>query len=83
MSLLPRRPIIYRPGPPPNSVLTEIVLPDFTQRFDACAAVSATIWGHGYRMCRTNAEHAAWIARLVDHMEGIRAALPNPMEQER
>jgi len=59
----------YRPAPPPASMLREIVIPHFDQRFDACVAVCATIWGYGLRMCRTPLERKAWMAAYFEHLD--------------
>jgi len=63
-----------RPALPDASTLAEIVVPDFDQRFAACAAVAAGIWGHGYRMCRTPLEQREWMAARIRHLERLLAA---------
>jgi hypothetical protein len=63
------RAVTYRPGPPPASILREIVVADFNQRFDACVAVAATIWGYGFRMCRTPVERSEWMAAYFEHLD--------------
>lgn len=68
------RSVTYRPGPPPASILREIVVSDFNQRFDACVAVAATIWGYGYRMCRTPMEQKAWMDDYFEHLDMIRTS---------
>lgn len=80
MSLLRTRPRlpVYRPELPPAPVLAEIVAPDFDQRFDACVAVTATIWGHGYRMCRTPLEKREWMTAYCEYLKQLMAACSGP-----
>jgi len=69
MSLLSSsRAAAYRPAPPPASILRELVVEGFDQRFDACVAVAATVWGYGLNMCRTVAERRAWMDAYFEHL---------------
>lgn len=64
----------YRAPAVPVSVLAEVASPHFGQRFDACVAVSATVWGHGLRSCRTPAEVREWMDSYLEHLELTRDA---------
>lgn len=59
------------------SILAEVTSPNFDQRFDACVAVSATIWGYGLRMCRDPSEVRRWMNEYLDHLGMTRAACLN------
>jgi hypothetical protein len=70
------RAVTYRPGPPPpsESILREIVIADWRRRFDACVAAAATVWGYGFRMCRTPVEQKAWMDAYFEHLDMIRSS---------
>jgi hypothetical protein len=77
MSLAAAQPraVTFRPGQPPeSSILREVVTPNFDQRFDACVAVTATIWAYGFRMCRTPVERREWMDAYAGHLEMLRSA---------
>lgn len=77
MSLAHQSPrgVTFRPGPALEaSILREVVTADFDQRFDACVAVTATIWGYGFRMCRTPVERAEWMDAYYEHLGMVRSA---------
>jgi hypothetical protein len=75
LAIDPTRSVTFRPGPPLEaSILREVVTPDFDQRFDACVAVTATVWSYGFQMCRTPMERREWMDAYHDHLEMVRSA---------
>lgn len=67
--LLPR--VTQRHPTPPSStlLLREINVSHFGQRFDACVAAAATVWGYGYQLCRTPMEQKAWMDAYFEHLD--------------
>lgn len=59
-----------RPALSPK-LLDEVVVGDLDQRFAACIAVTAAVWGHGFRACSCSAERAVWMERYREHLEAM------------
>ena len=57
----------------PPSVFDEIS-GDLDNRWEACVALTAEVWGRGLRACSCQAERTEWLGRTADYFEQARAA---------
>lgn len=73
----------HRPAPLAVTILAELVAEDFERRRTACEAAASTIWGYGYRACRTPAEQREWVTAYVKYLQGLLDAHLTPTDRPR
>jgi hypothetical protein len=59
--------------PPSSALLDEITSAHFNHRWNACIALSITVWSKGYAACASE-EQELWLERMIEYLELSRNA---------
>ena len=63
---------LHRPRTEPPSIFDEISGGDLDNRWRACVALTAEVWGCGLRACTCQAERTEWLGRTTDYFTTVR-----------